>query len=161
MNALRHTMLLLASLPALVLAQAGRPAADGDPLRSPACLASRQALDAAMAQDRPAPDRLRVLRQRVAGDCLRAAADPPRPARLARPAQAVAPIVPITPAVPLAPATPGAVLVPAVPQPPQVNRCDAGGCFDNGGQRLNRSGAYLVDPQGRMCTQQGSVLVCP
>jgi len=158
-------LLLIAALPLLAPAQG--PSRAGDPLQSPACLAAREALDAAMAQTQPAPQRLQSLRQRVAADCLHAAADPPRPARLARPPEAVAPITPVTPVIPAPPAAagmpraPAAPMPPAVPQPAQVGRCDAGGCWDNGGQRLNRSGAYLVDPQGRLCTQQGTVLSCP
>ncbi len=170
----RLALLLIAALP--LVAQAQAPSRGGDPLQSPACLAARQALDAAMAQERPAPQRLQGLRQRVAADCLQAAADPPRPARLARPPEAVAPVTPVTPVMPVMPVTPvipappaaagvprapAAPMPPAVPQPAQVGRCDAGGCWDNSGQRLNRSGAYLVDPQGRLCTQQGTVLSCP
>ncbi|WP_156373225.1 hypothetical protein [Pseudorhodoferax sp. Leaf267] len=129
-----------------------------DPLQSPACLAARERLDAAQGQGMT-PQR-RALRQEVANACLRAQADPPRPARLARPAEAV----PSTIAPPPQVATPSALpspTAPPAPQPAQVTRCDAGGCWDNNGQRLNRSGNQLVNPQGQFCTQQGTVLVCP
>ena len=162
MSILRFTVLMAAVLPVAAPAQA--PAHRGDPLQSPACLAARQELDAAMAEARPTPRRLQAQRQRVAAVCLQAAADPPRAPRLARTPEAVAPIVPGVPtAPPMAgvPRAPAAPMTPPLPQPAQVGRCDAGGCFDNGGQRLNRSGAYLVDPQGRLCTQQGTVLSCP
>ena len=129
-----------------------------DPLQSPACLAARERLDAA--QDQGMTPQRRALRQQVANACLRAKADPPRPARLARPAEAV----PSTIAPPPRVAVPSTLPLPTVPRSPppaQVTRCDAGGCWDNSGQRLNRSGNQLVNPQGQFCTQQGTVLVCP
>lgn len=149
---MKPTVLLLA------LALAAR--AEGDPLKSPACMAAREQLDAEEAVARPVLERLRAAREQVARACLRAAADPPRPARAASPQQVVPPIgtQPLRP--PPSPALPPAT-APAAPQPAQVQRCDAGGCWDAQGQRLNRAGNHLVDPQGRMCTQQGSVLSCP
>lgn len=148
---------LLMPLAWLLAVTAHAQAAD-DPLQSPDCVAARKRLDAA--QDQGMTPQMRALRQQVANACLRARADPPRPARLARPAEAVPSTIAPPPrvAVPSAPPSP---TVPAVPQPSQVTRCDAGGCWDNNGQRLNRSGNQLVNPQGQFCTQQGTVLVCP
>lgn len=147
-----RTALLLTALLA-----GGAQAAD-DPLQSPACLHARQQLDAALAQaERP---RLPALRQQVAHDCLRANADPPRPARLARPAETVPSTIAPPPRVAAPSALPAPPLAPPA-QPAQVTRCDAGGCWDTSGQRLNRSGAQLVNPQGQLCTQQGTVLLCP
>lgn len=144
----------------LLLALAGPAWAEGDPLKSPACLAARERLDAEEAAARPSLERLRAVRRQVARDCLQATADPPRPARAAAP-QAVAPPPGTQPLrLPPAPVLPPAT-APAAPQPAQVQRCDAGGCWDAQGQRLNRAGNHLVDPQGRLCTQQGTVLNCP
>jgi hypothetical protein len=155
-------LLILTSL----LATAGLAQAQDDPLQSPACLAARQRLDAAQAEAQRLTPQLRALRRQVADVCLRARADAPRAARLARPAEAVPSTVAPPPQVPAPgalgnPARPAAPAIPSAPQPAQVTRCDAGGCWDSSGQRLNRSGALLVNPQGQMCTQQGTVLVCP
>jgi hypothetical protein len=158
-----------------LLATTALAQAQDDPLQSPACLAARQRLDAAQAEAQRLTPQLRALRRQVADVCLRARADAPRAARLARPAEAVPSTVapppqvpapgalasPARPAVPASPAVPAAPAIPSAPQPAQVTRCDAGGCWDSSGQRLNRSGALLVNPQGQMCTQQGTVLVCP
>ena len=154
MSAPRSTLLLMALLASLGLAQAA-----DDPLQSPACLAARAQLDTAEAQ--AARERLPALRQQVAKDCLRASADPPRPARLARPAESVPSTIAPPPRVAAPSAFPSPTPSLAPVQPSQVTRCDAGGCWDNSGQRLNRSGNQLVNPQGQFCTQQGTVLVCP
>jgi hypothetical protein len=171
MTCLPTSLLILTSL----LTTAALAQAQDDPLQSPACLAARQRLDAAQAEAQRLTPQLRALRRQVADVCLRARADAPRAARLARPAEAVPSTVapppqvpapgalasPARPAVPASPAVPAAPAIPSAPQPAQVTRCDAGGCWDSSGQRLNRSGALLVNPQGQMCTQQGTVLVCP
>lgn len=144
------------------LASTWAQAAD-DPLQSPACLSARQRLDAAQAEGRGLTPQLRALRQQVADVCLRARADTPRPARLARPAETVPSTVAPPPRVSVPPAMPrpAVPVTPTAPAPSQVTRCDAGGCWDSNGQRLNRSGGLLVNPQGQLCTQQGTVLVCP
>ena len=144
------------------IAQAqAQPTTSGDPLRSPACLSSRSELDAAEAASRRnAPDLLR-LRQQVARICLRATANTAPPARVTPPVA-----VPSTTRVPpprlaTRPTVPALQSTSPAPVPAQTARCDAGGCRDSNNVRLNRSGPYLVDQQGRMCTQQGTVLVCP
>jgi hypothetical protein len=130
-----------------------------DSLKSPACLAARERLDAIMAEQKPDIVLLRAARQRAARACFRAEADAPPPSRAERPLIVLPPASAPAPARPVAP--PPATAAPAAPQPPQVARCDAGGCWDSNGQRLNRSGGQLVNPQGRLCTQQGTVLSCP
>lgn len=131
-----------------------------DPLQTPTCLAARAQLDATMAEPRPDMVRLRAARQRAAHACLRSAADSAAtPPRRMQP-ESVQPVA--TPLAPTPrPAAAPAIAAPPAPQPLQVQRCDAAGCWGDGGQRLNRVGNHLVDPQGRMCTQQGTVLVCP
>lgn len=129
-----------------------------DALKSPACLAARERLDAIMAEPKPDIVLLRAARQRAARACFRAEADAPPPSRAERPV--VVPPPAAVPALPTPPAAP-TTAAPAPPQPPQAARCDAGGCWDSQGQRLNRAGGQLVQPQGRLCTQQGTVLNCP
>jgi hypothetical protein len=132
-----------------------------DALKSPACLAARERLDAIMAEQKPDIVLLRAARQRAARACFRAEADAPPPSRAERPLVVLPPAAaPAPAAAPTAPAAP-ATTAPPRPQPPQVARCDAGGCWDSQGQRLNRTGSQLVDPQGQLCTQQGTVLSCP
>jgi hypothetical protein len=153
---LRTLLICLASLAALpTFAQTA-----DDPLQSPACLSARQKLDDAPAARQGLTPQLRALRQRVADACLRAQADPPRPARLARPPEAVAPTLAPVPLMPAPPVLSVPTTPPAPPQPTQVMRCDDGGCWDSQGQRLNRSGHQLINPQGQFCAQQGTVLIC-
>ena len=129
-----------------------------DALKSPACLAARERLDAIMAEPKPDIVLLRAARQRAARACFRAEADAPPPSRAERPL-----LMPPSVVAPAPPAVPPRPTNAAPPQalPPQVARCDAGGCWDSQGQRLNRSGGQLGNPQGRLCTQQGTVLSCP
>nr|WP_145551255.1 hypothetical protein [Variovorax boronicumulans] len=129
-----------------------------DALKSPACLAARERLDAIMAEPKPDIVLLRAARQRAARACFRAEADAPPPSRAERPV--VVPPPAAVPALPTPPAAP-ATAAQAPPRPSQAARCDAGGCWDSQGQRLNRAGGQLVNPQGRLCTQQGTVLNCP
>lgn len=63
----------------------------------------------------------------------------------------------------LAPATPSVTAVtprPAPAGPSTVTTCDAGGCWDSGGQRYTASGPSLVRSDGRVCQQVGSTLHC-
>lgn len=158
----RLLLALPAGLTGLLLASAAlaQPApVSGDPLQSPACVEARRLLDAAEAEGPGARPRMAALRERVANACLRASADTPAPSRVARPAEAVPSTLAPAPRVPAPSVLPPPAL-PSVPQPTQVTRCDAGGCWDTSGQRLNRSGNQLVTPQGQFCSQQGTVLVC-
>lgn len=130
-----------------------------DALKSPACMAARERLDAIMAEPKPDLVLLRAARQRAARACFRTEADTAAPSRAERPLIVLPPASTPAPARPAAPLP--ATAAPALPQPPQVARCDAGGCWDGNGQRLNRTGSHLVNPQGKLCTQQGTVLSCP
>ncbi|HVR48833.1 MAG TPA: hypothetical protein VMS38_03790 [Pseudorhodoferax sp.] len=165
----------LAAMAAMLMALATWPVgataqtlSEADALKSPACLAARERLEALMAEDKPDIVRLRAARQRGARACFRAEADAAeqQPARLERPRIVLPPPgtpVPV-PAPPTVPAVPGVTAAPALApaaQPAQVQRCDAGGCWDTQGQRLNRVGPQLANPQGQLCTQQGTVLSCP
>lgn len=161
----------------LVVAHAGvfaqaTPLRAGDPMKSPACIDARHELDAAEAALKPgqAPSsaNLKSLRQKVANVCLRAEADTPS-ARVQPPPIAVPPVSAGIGAMagvasPRAPALPVITPLPT-PAPPtgptQVSRCDAGGCWDSNGARLNRSGPFLVNPQGAMCTKVGTIVQCP
>lgn len=44
--------------------------------------------------------------------------------------------------------------------PAVVTTCDAGGCWDTGGQRYTTSGPSLVRSDGRVCQKVGSTLTC-
>lgn len=161
-----YRLLLAWALAALASGATAQASAGDDALKSPACLAARERLDAIMAEDKPDIVRLRAARQRGARACFRSEADAERPSRADRPQMAMpraagpATALPVPSVPPRAPGAPTAA-TPSVPQPQQVVRCDAGGCWDGNGQRLNRAGQQLVNPQGRLCTQQGTVLNCP
>ena len=150
---------------AAVIAQA-----PGDPLKSPACGEATQALEAAReaasSSAQPAA-RIEQLRRHAARTCLGAGADHEGgkpPARIARqPERVPAPVV-------TAPRALRAAPPPASPQPPAapvhaarpqvLSQCDAGGCWDSNGNRLNRAGPNLMGPQGP-CSVQGSFANCP
>jgi hypothetical protein len=53
-----------------------------------------------------------------------------------------------------APAAAARVPVAPPPDPATVRNCDAGGCYDAGGQRYNGGvGTTLLGPQGQLCTK--------
>ena len=72
-----------------------------------------------------------------------------------QPPLAVQPIKPATPAVPAAPLPPV-----AIPRASVITACDAGGCWDSDGARLQRSGPNLMGPRGP-CTPHGTLFNCP
>lgn len=47
-----------------------------------------------------------------------------------------------------------------IPKPAAITACDPGGCWDNQGRRLDRSGPSLMGPRGA-CAVQGGVVQCP
>jgi hypothetical protein len=133
-----------------------------DPLKSAAC---GQALDA-LAQARAAADRDPKLRERVeplrkhaARICLGATDQAQPSGRVAQPPQRVPPPV-IEPPRPPATAQAAPPAAPAIPRPPVITACDAGGCWDSNGTRLNRAGPDLIGPNG-VCTVSGALLNCP
>lgn len=141
-----------------------------DPLKSPECLQSLDALgvqEAAMrSSGRPQGARagaveraaLEPYRKRVARECL--GKEDPVLERTPRPPVAVAPVT--SPSV-VVPARPGALppQSPPVQLPPlrTVTQCDPSGCWTSDGVRLNRLGPLLVGPPGA-CTVHSGVLSC-
>lgn len=137
-----------------------------DPLKSPACGEATQELEAARAaagagaRQSPAVEQLR---RSAARTCLGAGADragTQPPPRVAKSPEAVpAPVIAVRPAAPSA-----AMQAPAGPvqiaRPQPLGNCDAGGCWDSNGNRLNRAGPALIGPNGP-CTVQGSFANCP
>src|SRR5690606_8644629 len=85
-----------------------------------------------------------------------------RPSRMAAPVPPPAPrpappamVAPVSP-----PASPPASL-PVPPPPAPINRCDAGGCIDAGGNRYGGgTGNVYLDRQGRPCVRSGDWLQC-
>ena len=156
-----HRVLLTAAF--LVAGSAAQAQAAGDPLKSPECARARDSLEAARAASQPAA-RVEALRRDAARICLGAGGDALPPARVAQPPLHVPPTR-ITPAVrptaPSLPLAPPAAPLPEIRRPGAVTNCDAGGCWDSNGTRLNRAGPNLVTPGGSLCTQQGSLVNCP
>ena len=125
-----------------------------DPLQSPECGQAVQALEQARAEPH-ARGRVEPLRKQAAQACLGSNGHTRAPLRAPSPPLAVAP-----PAFAPAPA-PLAVPPPAAaPRPAVTTACDAAGCWDSNGNRLNRAGPVLLGPQG-VCTQVAGVLSCP
>lgn len=141
------------------------PALAQDPLKSPACGQATQALEAARAQAGPQGQRsgrTEQLRREAARICLGAGPDASLqpPSRVARQPERVATPVfdpPRFPAPAANPQPPGPV---QVPRPQALGHCDAGGCWDSNGTRLNRAGPALAGPGGVCAAQQGFVN-CP
>jgi hypothetical protein len=148
------SLLLLLSLNAT--AQAQRP----DPLKSPACGQAVEALEQARAQ---ASDKgaIEELRKHAAQVCLGQSEQTRAPVRAPYPPVAVAPPAIHPPRAPAPQATvPQPPRPPAIQRPPIITACDAAGCWDSNGNRLNRAGPTLLGPNG-VCTQVAGVLSCP
>jgi hypothetical protein len=137
------------------------PAAEPDPLASDDCQLARQALQLALSaaadkqHDKAA--QLAQARERTALACLGAADSSLATNRSRQPALVVPPIVPAAPAphviaAPLPPMT--------IPRTSVITACDAGGCWDSNGQRLQRAGPDLMGPRGP-CIAQGPLFNCP
>jgi len=157
-------MRLAPALALLLFAAAALRAQEQDPLKSPACAAALQQLEAARAARDPA-DRIEALRGDAARTCLGLGSPPSRPGRVAQPPTAVPP-----PAIEV----PHAATPPAVPAPPpppappvKVDRlptpahCDAGGCWVDDGSHQRYVPPSLVGPSGMPCIQQGGQVYCP
>lgn len=152
--------------------------AQADLIGTPECQRARAALDAAFdafaQKRRDAAGQLRAARERAAQACFgttlakeaaSAASRPASDARAGRSATAPAatpPDMQLRPALTLSAPAPRAAPPPVVPPPVQgtVTSCDAGGCWDNLGRRINRVGPNLVGPNGA-CTVQGVFATCP
>ncbi len=154
---------LLAAL-ALAAAATGAAAADrdavGDPLHSQQCESARAQLEQLLDDPRTRRGpRLAQARRRAADACLgRAGGTPQRSGAPERP-QSVPPPTLVTPrpapAITIAPSAPL-----AIPRPTVITTCDAAGCWDSEGRRLNQTGPFLVGPGG-VCNVQGSLVRCP
>jgi hypothetical protein len=133
-------------------------------LQSPACAQARAALDEALAaHSRSDPATTRSLaRARVQAqrECLgntdatvlreRSTTDAPlRVPRIVVPPATTAPAAAALPS-PLPP-----------PAPRVLGPCDATGCWDNQGRRLNEGGGIYSSPGGGVCSVQGSFATCP
>jgi hypothetical protein len=87
------------------------------------------------------------------------------PLLVALPAPAQNPIVVKPPTIEVPPPPPPSLVVTPPPpapiqRPPVIVSCDAGGCWDSNGTRLNRAGPVLVGPGGP-CLATGNVVQCP
>ena len=60
-------------------------------------------------------------------------------------------------AVKVAPAAP-TIVIPSAPS--VLTTCDAGGCWDNLGNRYNGTGGTLIGPTGKLCTRIGDWIEC-
>ncbi len=51
--------------------------------------------------------------------------------------------------------------IPSPPPPGHINSCDGGGCTDTNGVRYNGGvGNAVLNPDGRLCTINGSTVQC-
>lgn len=129
-----------------------------DRLDTPECKSARVALEQVLAREGAEKDEVAALKKRTAQACFGTVRNPsPNPGRVARP-----PVVVPPPATAARPALPPAAPPPpvAIQRPPAITSCDAGGCWDSNGTRLNRMGPGLSGPSGP-CTAQGGFAYCP
>jgi hypothetical protein len=150
---------------ALACIAAGAHAQKPDPLKSPACIETRQRLQELVAQAKPGdPDdaeRLSLAREGMAIACFGRKQGQRERSGVPVPAQVVAPPALSTPrpiAGPMPSTAPPSPLY--TPGPAAVTACDPGGCWDNQGHRLNNIGPLLIGPRGP-CTVQAGMVVCP
>ncbi|CAA9436768.1 MAG: hypothetical protein AVDCRST_MAG51-3004, partial [uncultured Ramlibacter sp.] len=130
-----------------------------DPLKSGDCGQSLAALDAARA-DPNAGQRVEALRQQATQACLGGGGEARRPSPVAQPPLVVPPPIIAVPSQ-AEPPRPAPLPPPvAIQRPPVLTSCDAGGCWDSQGNRLNRAGPTLIGPGGT-CIVSGPVVHCP
>lgn len=128
-----------------------------DPLKSEACGARLAALEQARGNE--PSTRVEALRAQATRTCLGGSGQAARPGPLAQaPVVVPPPVIEVEPAQPLPQRAPDP---PALQPPPVVTSCDAGGCWDSRGTRLNRSGPVLLGPNGGLCTSAGTTVHCP
>jgi hypothetical protein len=138
------------------------PAFAQDPLKSAGCEQRLDALNAArIAGAQANAERIEVLRRQATQACLGGTGAATRPSPVVREPLAVAPPTiemphPSRTPLPAAPAPPPV----AIERPAVITSCDAGGCWDSNGTRLNRAGPVLLGPGG-VCTTVGSTVRCP
>jgi hypothetical protein len=150
-----------AVLTSLVLLTAAHGAFPQDPLKSGACSQRLDALQAARTAGEAAnAERIEVLRRQATQACLGGTGAATRPSPTAQPPIAVAPTTIEVPRA-LRPPAPTPALPPVViDRPAVITSCDAGGCWDSNGTRLNRAGPLLLGPGGA-CTTVGATVRCP
>jgi hypothetical protein len=145
---------------AVVLAFAwfvGGAAAQQDPLKSADCGRALAALESARADPAAGTAAVEARRAAATRACLGGTGAAERPPPTAR-----APVVVPPPVIAMPEAArPRPPVVPRPPAPPPfITACDAGGCWDSNGTRLNRAGPQLIGPTGA-CTVVGQAVRCP
>ena len=152
----------------MLLAATGAGAAQAqatDRLGSAECREARAELEAVL--DDPGlgraerAQRLAVVRKKVSAICLGPTSGNPQRSGAPQPVLAVpAPIIATPPLYPTVRPAPLPLPAVAVPRPAVVTICDAAGCWDSDGNRLNNLGPMLLGPHG-VCTLQGGTANCP
>jgi hypothetical protein len=148
--------LSVALMPAIAPAQ---PSSTEGPPVSADCSAALAHLDAARLE-KAAPPTVEAARQKAVRACLGAKAPtiprkaPVQPPVGTAPIQIPAPVLPPPPS-PALSTSPVPITRPSI-----VTHCDAGGCWDNEGRRLNRIGQDLMGPRGG-CLPSGAGFICP
>jgi hypothetical protein len=92
-------------------------------------------------------------RSRVLQECYRGSGRAPtlhEPISIGADRKAVAPVK-------AAPAAP-TIVIPSAPS--VLTTCDAGGCWDNLGNRYNGTGGTLIGPTGKLCIRIGDRIEC-
>lgn len=131
-----------------------------DPMHSPRCEAARAELDTLLGQPRASRERLEQARRRAAQACLGATNTVRERSGAPEPPQVVPPTIGVQRQPVAPPAIEPAPAPPAVPRPTAITTCDAAGCWDSDGRRLNRMGPLLVGPGG-VCQGLGAIVNCP
>jgi hypothetical protein len=139
--------------------------AQGDPLASPDCQAARaeleQALNDADSSRGQASDRLARARVTAAAACLGGNGGGRERSGAPQPAQAVPPPFITQGRSPALPKLEPAPAPPAIPRPTIITTCDASGCWDSEGRRLNNAGPVLMGPRGLCSGTAGNSVSCP
>ena len=139
--------------------------AQSDPLASPECQAARAELEQAVndtdSNRGQAGDRLARARVQAATACLGGNDGGRERSGAPQPAQVVPPPL-ITHGRSSLPRLEPAPASPAIPRPTVITTCDAAGCWDSEGRRLNNAGPVLMGPRG-LCSGSGpgNTVVCP
>lgn len=138
--------------------------AQPDPLASAECTSARAELDAAReaagsSQSQP-DERLARAQKRAQLDCLGRSPGQRERSGAPEPPATVPPTVALPenpPPLPKLQAAPPPVVI---PRPTVITTCDASGCWDSEGRRLNSAGPALMGPRG-ICSGSGNVINCP
>jgi hypothetical protein len=133
---------------------AATPAWAADPLKSGACAEALATLQRADADHREAA------RGAATRACLGGSGVAQRPSPTAQAPLVVPPPIIDVPAPPRPPVELPPSPAVAIERPPVITACDAGGCWDSNGTRLNSAGPMLIGPGGA-CTTAGAVVRCP